>query len=84
MIIKSLNCLGMMGSSTFGGVEISLIHTDGIDIVERKKSRVVPYPNELKEKIQSIWGLKRDENDNEEKIQKVDLEVFEYNVNIIN
>ncbi|MBQ8751257.1 MAG: anhydro-N-acetylmuramic acid kinase [Alphaproteobacteria bacterium] len=84
MIIKGLNCLGMMGSSTFGGVELSLIHTDGIDIAERKKSCVIPYPNELKEKIQSIWGLKRDEDNNEEKLQDVDMEVSQFYVKIIN
>ena len=38
MIIKSLNCLGLMGASTFSGVEIALIQTDGVDIIERKKS----------------------------------------------
>lgn len=84
MIIKSLNCLGLMGSSTFSGVEIALIQTDGLDITERKKSYVVPYPDELKEKIKSIWGLKRDEGDNEEKLSSVDLEVSDFYVKMIN
>ncbi len=84
MIIKSLNCLGVMGASTFGGVELALIKTDGIDIIERKKARTVQYPDDLKNKIKSILGLKRDIDDNEEKLRVVDLEVSEFYVQIIN
>ncbi|MBR5154791.1 MAG: anhydro-N-acetylmuramic acid kinase [Alphaproteobacteria bacterium] len=84
MIIKGLNCLGLMGSSTFGGVEIALVYTDGLDIMERKKSVTYPYPDDIKEKIRSIWGLKRDEGDNEKILQEVDLEVSEFYVKLIN
>jgi len=83
MIIKGLNCLGIMGTSTFGGVELSLIRTDGIDILERKQAYVVPYPDEMKEKIRSVLGLKRDIDDNEEKLQQVDLEVSDFYVQLI-
>lgn len=83
MIIKNLNCLGVMGASTFGGVELALIKTDGIDIIERKKSRTVQYPEELKTKIKSILGLKRDIDNNEEKLQAVDLEVSDFYVRVI-
>ena len=84
MIIKSLNCLGLVGASTFSGVEVSLIHTDGLDITERKKGYVVPYPDELKEKIKSILVLKRDEGNNEEKLCVVDKEVSDFYIKIIN
>ena len=83
MVIKGLNCLGLMGASTFGGVEVAYIHTDGLDITERKKSMVVPYPDDIKDKIRSIWGLKRDEDDNEKILQEVDLEVSSFYVKII-
>ena len=58
MVIKGLNCLGIMGTSTFGGVELALIRTDGIDILERKKAYVVPYPDDMKEKIQKALSIK--------------------------
>jgi len=83
MIIKGLNCLGLMGASTFGGVELSLIRTDGLDIVERKQAYAIPYPDEMKEKIRSILGLKRDIDNNEEKLQAVDLEVSDFYIQLI-
>jgi len=72
-----------MGTSTFGGVELALIRTDGLDITERKKAYVVPYPDEMKEKIRSVLGLKRDIDDNEEKLQAVDREVSDFYVRLI-
>ncbi len=83
MIIKGMNCLGLMGVSTYGGVEISLIHTDGLDITDRIKSAVVPYPDDIKEKIRSIWGMKKDSKENEKKLQEVDLEVSSFYVRLI-
>ena len=71
MIIKGLNCLGLMGTSTFGGVELALIRTDGLDILERKKAYVIPYPDDLKEKIRNVLGLNREFDKNEEKLQAV-------------
>ncbi|MBP5698775.1 MAG: anhydro-N-acetylmuramic acid kinase [Alphaproteobacteria bacterium] len=84
MIIKSLNCLGLMGTSTFGGVELALIRTDGLDVLERKKAYVVPYPDEMKEKIRAVLGLNRTVDNNEEKLQKVDMEVSDFYVQLIN
>lgn len=83
MVIKGLNCLGIMGTSTFGGVELALLRTDGLDILERKKAYVVPYPDEMKEKIKSVLGLKRDIGDNEEKLAVVDSEVSDFYVQLI-
>jgi len=83
MVIKGLNCLGLMGTSTFGGVELALIRTDGLDILERKKAYVVPYPDELKEKIRSVLGLRRDVGDNEEKLKTVDFELSSFYVQLI-
>ncbi|MBR5598697.1 MAG: anhydro-N-acetylmuramic acid kinase [Alphaproteobacteria bacterium] len=83
MIIKCLNCLGLMGVSTYGGVEIALIYTDGLDISDRKKSAVIPYPDDIKEKIRSIWGLKNNSEENKKKLQEVDLIVSEFYVKII-
>lgn len=84
MIIKGLNCLGLMGTSTFGGVELALIRTDGLDILERKKAYVVPYPDNIKEKIRSVLGLNREFDKNEEKLQCVDLEVSDFYIQLIN
>ena len=83
MIIKGLNCLGIMGTSTFGGVELALIRTDGVDILERKKSYVVPYPDEMKEKIRSILNLRNDILDNAEKLQQLDLDVSDFYISLI-
>ncbi len=84
MIIKGLNCLGLMGTSTFGGVELALINTDGLDIIERKKSYVVPYPDEMKDKIRSVLGLNRENPENEQKLQSVDMEVSDFYAQLIN
>lgn len=83
MIIKGLNCLGLMGTSTFGGVELALIRTDGLDILERKKAYVVPYPDYLKEKIRSVLGLNREFDKNEEKLQDVDIDVSNFYIQLI-
>lgn len=83
MLIKGLNCLGLMGTSTFGGVELALIRTDGLDILDRIKSRIVPYPDDMKDLIRSILGLKRDINDNEEKLQIVDKIVSDFYIQLI-
>ena len=84
MIIKGLNCLGLMGTSTFGGVELALVCTDGLDIIERKKSYVIPYPDEMKDKIRSVLGLNKCDEGNKEKLQEVDLEVSEFYAQLIN
>ena len=83
MIIKGLNCLGIMGTSTFGGVELALIRTDGVDILERKKAYVVPYPDDIKEKICSVLGLRRDIDNNEEKLHIIDIEVSDFYIQLI-
>ncbi len=83
MIIKGLNCLGLMGTSTFGGVELALIKTDGIDITERKKSYVIPYPDTMKERIRSVLGLNREIENNEDKLQCVNLDVSDFYVQLI-
>ncbi len=83
MIIKGLNCLGLMGTSTFGGVELALIKTDGIDITERQKSYIIPYPDMMKEKIRSILGLNREIENNEDKLQCVNLEVSDFYIQLI-
>ncbi len=83
MIIKGLNCLGLMGTSTFGGVELALIKTDGLDIIERKKAYAVPYPDEMKEKIRSVLGLNRDIPGNEDKLHCVDLDVSDFYIRLI-
>ena len=59
MVIKGLNCLGLSGTSTFGGVELALIKTDGLDINERKKAYAVPYPDMMKDHIKAVYGLQR-------------------------
>ncbi len=84
MVIKGLNCLGLMGTSTFGGVEMSLIKTDGIDVSERVKSYVVPYPDEMKEKIRSVLGLRKDNPEDNEKLKAVDLTVSDFYIDLIN
>ncbi len=83
MVIKGLNCLGLMGTSTFGGVELALIRTDGLDILERKKAYVIPYPDDIKEKIRAVLGLNREFDKNEEKLQTVDLTVSDFYIQLI-
>jgi len=83
MVIKGLNCLGIMGSSTFGGVELALIRTDGLDVLERKKAYVVPYPDDLKEKIKSIWGVMRKGDESDKILEEVDLEVSDFYIQLI-
>lgn len=70
MVIKGLNCLGLSGTSTFGGVELALIKTDGLDINERKKAYAVPYPDMMKDHIKAVYGLQRNTPENEEKLKK--------------
>ena len=84
MIIKSLNCLGIMGASTFGGVELALIKTDGIDISDRIKSYVVPYPEHIKSKICSVLGMMKDSDESVEKLHEVDLLVSDFYISLIN
>ena len=84
MIIRGLNCLGLMGTSTFGGVELALVHTDGLDVQERIKEYVVPYPDEMKDKIRSVLGLNRNIADNEQKLRDVDMCVSDFYVQLIN
>lgn len=84
MLIRGLNCLGLMGTSTFGGVELALIKTDGIDIIERKKAYVVPYSDYLKDLIKSVYGLQRNTPENEEKLKAVDTEVSDFYIQLIN
>lgn len=83
MIIKGLNCLGVMGTSTFGGVELALIKTDGLDIIERKKAYTVQYPDDMKDKIRSILGLNRGLDGNEDKLCCVDVEVSDFYIRLI-
>ncbi len=83
MIIKGLNCLGLMGTSTFSGVELALIRTDGLDIIKRIKACVVPYPDNMKERIRSVLGLKRDVNNNEQLLQTVDMEVSSFYLQLL-
>lgn len=84
MVIKGLNCLGLSGTSTFGGVELALIKTDGLDINERKKAYAVPYPDMMKDHIKAVYGLQRNTPENEEKLKKVDEEVSDFYIQLIN
>lgn len=84
MIIKSLNCLGLTGTSTFGGVELALIKTDGIDIIERKTAYTVPYPETMKEQIKSVYSLQRNTPENEEKLNCADKDVSDFYIRLIN
>ena len=54
MIIKSLNTLGLYGGASLNSVELALINTDGVDIQEFIKSRIVPYPEELALDIRAL------------------------------
>lgn len=84
MLIRGLNCLGLMGTSTFGGVELALIKTDGIDVIERKKAYVVPYTDYLKDLINSVYGLKKDSPEHENLLKNVDKEVSDFYIQLIN
>ena len=76
MVIKGLNCLGLSGTSTFGGVELALIKTDGLDINERKKAYAVPYPDMMKDHIKAVYGLQKNT------MKKFQISTFSLSMNL--
>lgn len=87
MIIKSLNTLGLYGGASLNSIELALINTDGVDIQEFIKSRIVPYPEALALDIRALirkrgWTFQDLENNTE--VQRVRENISAFYAEIIN
>ena len=68
MKVKNLNVLGVMTGTSFDGMDISIIKTNGTSVSEFKNNYYFPYPKHLFNKLQSLFELKNNFNCTEPKI----------------
>lgn len=52
--IKKIRALGLMSSPSLDGIAAALIVTDGIDVYDVERSRVEPYDDEIRERLQNL------------------------------
>ncbi len=53
-IIKKIRALGLMSSPSLDGIAAALIVTDGVDVYEVERSRVEPYDDDIRERLQNL------------------------------
>ena len=52
--IKKIRALGLMSSPSLDGIATALIVTDGVDVYEVERSRVEPYNDDIRERLQNL------------------------------
>lgn len=82
--IKTYSTLGIMSSTSFEGVSLAQLETDGIDIKSCGSAYMVPFEEELLEKIVKIDGHRADESpDYANLIRKTEIEFTECCANLV-
>src|ERR1700733_13207245 len=51
---KIYKSIGLMSGTSYDGIDIGLIETDGDDYIKLLNARTVPYPEELREAIATL------------------------------
>lgn len=82
-LIKSINVLGIMSSTSFQEVGVSLITTDGIDINEFIGHMKVPYSEYLKDRIGSLLLMSYEELSNSEVVSEIEDEITDFYLEVI-
>lgn len=77
-LIKPINVLGVMSSTSYEDVYLSLICTDGIDVYDFLAHQKIPYSEDLRKQIKSIVGIVDDE-----KARRVDENLTDFYIEII-
>ncbi len=81
--IKKYSVLGVLSSTSFDGVGIALLQTDGVDLYDIGSSYLVPYDEDLLNKIKQIQGKKPDCEQNKNLIQEVEIKMTEFCASLI-
>ena len=55
-VIKPLNAIGLLSTSSLEGVYIALLNTDGVDVYDFGPLQHIPYDESLREKIRPLFG----------------------------
>jgi len=82
--IKKIHALGLMSGTSLDGVDVASITTDGIDVYDFGKAYTVPYNDRLRESIREILGLKPDNEENTQRIGKVEEELTKFHADVVN
>lgn len=76
--IKSVRALGLLSSTSFDGVGIAEIVTDGVDVYEFGETYVTPYDDELLKQLREIDGTKPDSPEQVVKIRRAEIALTEF------
>jgi len=76
--IKSMRALGLLSSTSFDGVGIAEIETDGVDIYEFGPAYVVPYDEALLEQLRAVDGIKADSPAEAVQLRQAELALTEF------
>ena len=55
-VIKPVNVLGLLSTSSLEGVYVALLNTDGVDVFDYGRLQHIPYDEALREKIRPLLG----------------------------
>ena len=50
-VIKPVNVLGLLSTSSLEGVYVALLNTDGVDVFDYGRLQHIPYDEALRQKI---------------------------------
>lgn len=56
-VIKPVNVLGLLSTSSLEGVYVALLNTDGVDVFDYGRLQHIPYDEALREKSVLCWAL---------------------------
>jgi len=76
--IKTINALGISSSTSFEGVGVAMIKTDGVDVFGFGPVYVVPYDDDVREMIEKVHQLKPDSPENAVNIRKTEIAFTEF------
>lgn len=74
-VIKKIKALGLMSGSSLDGIAAAVITTDGVDIYDIGRSIIVPYDDDLRERLQAILGKKPDTPEQVSEFKEIETEI---------
>lgn len=74
-MIKKIKALGLMSGSSLDGIAAAVITTDGVDVYEMGRSIIIPYEDELRERLQAILGKKPDTPELVAEFKSIEIEL---------
>ena len=83
-VIKPVNVLGLLSTSSLEGVYVALLNTDGVDVFDYGRLQHIPYDEALREKIRPLLGTCPYTPEAVAEFQAVNRELTVFHAEIVN